>query len=255
MRPTFNKKKINFLPGNKLIKYTIIYATIIFLSFTLYDEVQNKVRLKKLIQSFSEKYSYQFKIYEINYLYRIDKDEISKIIDTYLDQSIFLVPLSDISNSLQSLKWVKSVNLSTNLKNKIKLEIYEYKPIGIYSLNTQMFYFSEEGQIIDQFKGEMIDNFILFFGKQSLSNAKNFLYILNKIQQFELLNIKEAHYINERRWNIKLENEISVFLSEKDIESSLRNYIKLISKLKDSEIVSIQSIDLRNNEKAIIKLK
>ena len=38
----------------------------------------------------------------------------------YLDQSIFLIPFSEISNLLHNLKWVKNVNLSTNLKNTIK---------------------------------------------------------------------------------------------------------------------------------------
>ena len=46
-----------------------------------------------------------------------------------------------------------------------------------------------------------------------------------------------------------------VYLSEKNIETSLRNYIKLVEKLNESEIEIIQSIDLRNNEKAIISIK
>ena len=46
-----------------------------------------------------------------------------------------------------------------------------------------------------------------------------------------------------------------VYLSEKNIETSLRNYIKLVEKLNKSEIEIIQSIDLRNNEKAIISIK
>ncbi len=46
-----------------------------------------------------------------------------------------------------------------------------------------------------------------------------------------------------------------VFLSEKNIETSLINYINLIKELKENEIFSIKSIDLRNNKKAIINFK
>ena len=67
--------------------------------------------------------------------------------------------------------------------------------------------------------------------------------------------IKEAYYINERRWDVKLKNNILLKLSEINIEESLKNYIKLIKKFNNSDIIKIKSIDLRNNEKAIISFK
>jgi len=255
MKNTFNKKKINLLHISKIIKYLIIFGFIIFLSYMIYDELKNKQRFKHLVQEFSEKFNYQFKNYDVNTLNRVEKNDISKIINEYLDQSIFLIPLNIISNSIHNLKWVKKVNLSTNLKNKIKVEILEYKPIGLYSFNDQIFYFSEEGKIIDEYKENINENFIIFYGNQSLKEANKLLKTLDKAKDFQFFQIKEAYYINERRWNIKLTNEILVYLSEKNIETSLRNYVKLIKKLKESEVVSIQSIDLRNNEKAIISLK
>ena len=67
--------------------------------------------------------------------------------------------------------------------------------------------------------------------------------------------IKEAYYINERRWNIKLHNNILLNLSEINIEESLKNYTKLIKKFNSSDFVKIKSIDLRNSKKAIISFK
>ena len=48
---------------------------------------------------------------------------------------------------------------------------------------------------------------------------------------------------------------ISIGLSEKNIESSLNSYIKLLDQLHESEILLIKSIDLRNHDKAIINFK
>ena len=255
MSSTFNKKKINYLPNIKIVKYIILFTIFIILTFIIYDELIKKNRFKDLIQEISQKFNYQFKIYEVNTLLRVDKKEISIIINKYLDQSIFLIPLNEISQSIHQLKWVKNVNLSTNLKNKIKVQIYEYKPIGLFSFNNQIFYFSEEGKIIEKYNKNIKEKFIVFYGNKVLEKSKYFLKILDEIKNTELSNIKEAYYINERRWNIKLTNGIIVYLSEKNIETSLRNYIKLIDKLKESKIYSIKSIDLRNNEKAIISFK
>ena len=71
----------------------------------------------------------------------------------------------------------------------------------------------------------------------------------------ELLQITDAFFINERRWDILLDNEIFIYLSETDIEDSIKNYIQIIGNLKASEITLIKSIDLRNNKKAIIRFK
>ena len=67
--------------------------------------------------------------------------------------------------------------------------------------------------------------------------------------------IKESYYINERRWDVRLHNNILLKLSEVNIEDSLKNYMKLIKKFNNSDIIKIKSIDLRDSEKAIISFK
>ena len=255
MNNNFNKKRYILFPSYKTFKYVIIFIILIFFLFLIYDELSNKKRYKELIQVFSEKYNYQLESYEINDIYRADRVEISKIIKKYLGQSIFLISLNDISNEIHNLNWVKNVNLSTNLKNKIKVQILEHVPLGLYLFNNQIFYFSNEGKIIDKNNKKLDEKFTIFSGKRSLKHASLLLEIIENLQHPELINIKEAYFINERRWNLKFTNQIIVLLSEKNIETSLINYIKLIEQLKESEILLIKTIDLRNNNKAIINFK
>jgi len=255
MTSNFNKKKINFLPSRQIIKHLIIIVLFSLIFIFIYNELRNKNRFYDFIQTVSEKFNYQLSNYEINSINRVDKNEVMKIINKYLNQSIFLISLNDISNSLHDLNWVKSVNLFTNFKNKIKVEIFEYKPIGLFFYNNQLFYFSSEGKIIDKYMENINENFIIFYGTQALKEANDFLISLDKVENRHLISIKEAYYINERRWNIKLHNDILIKLSEKNIEESVNNYIRLIEKFNNSEIGSIKNIDLRNNEKAIISFK
>ena len=255
MTANFNKKKINFFPNWQVIKYLIITILFIFIFIFIYNKLKNKDRLYDFIDNISKKFNYQFLNLEINTLNRVDKNKVYKIVNKYLYQSIFFIPLNDISKSLHDLNWVKRVNLSTNFKNKIKIEVTEYKPIGLYSYNNQFFYFSREAKIIDSYKENFSEDFIIFFGKQALKEANNFLIILDKVDRKDIISIKEAYYINERRWDIKLSNGILIYLSEKNIEESMKNYIKLIDELNDLKMNTKKNIDLRNNEKAIISLK
>ena len=255
MNKKFNKKKINLIPDQKVLRYLIFIVVMFSLSFMAYYELTNKNRILNIVQNISEKFNYQLLDLDINSTNKVDKYEVIKIINSYYNQSIFLIPLQDISKSILNLKWVERVNLSTNLKDKIKIEIFEYEPVGLYFFNNQLFYFSDKGKIIDKYDENINKKFIVFYGSESLREADKFLNILNNIGNKSVINVNEAYYVNDRRWDVKLNNGIFLNLGERNIEESINNYIKLIKKFDDSETVSIKNIDLRNNEKAIISFK
>jgi cell division protein FtsQ len=253
MNSNINKKKIRFLTNQKFLKYIFISIILFLFFFYFYHQLIKNDKFSNIIQDISEKYNYQLKNIEINSLQRINKSEVNNIINQYYNQSIFLLPLERISKLINQLTWVKDVNLSTNFNNKLKVEIFEYEPIGLLFYNNQLFYFSKDGKIIDKFIEEINESLIIFYGNQASKEAYNLLNVISKTETVNM--IKEAYYINERRWDIKLHNNILVNLSEINIEESLKNYIKLIKKFNYSDIVTIKSIDLRDNEKAIISFK
>ena len=253
MSLNINKKKISLFTNQNFLKYIFISVlSCLFLVYIFYELIKRD-KFYNVIQNISEKYNYQLKNVEINSLQRINKFEVNKIINQYYSQSIFLLPLEEISNSINQLSWTKDVNLSTNFIDKLNVEIFEYEPIGLLFYNNQLFYFSKDGKIIDKFREEINESLIIFYGNQASKEAYNLLNAINKTETVNM--IKEAYYINERRWNIKLHNNILLNLSEINIEESLKNYIKLIKKFNISDIITIKSIDLRDSEKAIMSFK
>ena len=254
MRNNYNKKKITFISKFKLIKYLFIFLIFILASFYFYDYILEKKIHREIIQEFSKKNDFVLASYETNELIRVDQSEVSKIINKYFGKSIFLIPLRNLSNQIRELNWVKDVNLSNNFKSKIFVEILEYEPLGLFFFNDKIYYFSKEGKVIDQFK-ESDENFIIFSGKNTLKHAVNLLDVIESLQSPQLNNIREADFINDRRWNLKFSNDLLLSLSEKNIESSLNSFIKLLNQLDEGEILLIKSIDLRNNDKAIINFK
>ena len=254
MRNNYNKKKITFISKFKLIKYLFIFLIFILASFYFYDYILEKKIHREIIEEFSKKNDFVLASYETNELIRVDQSEVSRIINKYFGKSIFLIPLRDLSNQIRELNWVKDVNLSNNFKSKIFVEILEYEPLGLFFFNDKIYYFSKEGKVIDQFK-ENDENFIIFSGKNTLKHAVNLLDVIESLQSPQLNNIMEAHFINDRRWNLKFSNDLLLSLPEKNIESSINSFIKLLNQLDEDEILLIKSIDLRNDDKAIINFK
>ncbi len=119
--------------------------------------------------------------------------------------------------------------------------------------NNQLFYFTKDGKIIDKLRKDINENLIIFYGDKASKVAYNLINIINKTETVNM--VKEGYYINERRWDVKLDNNILLNLAEINIEESLKNYIKLIKKFNNSYIIKIKSIDLRDSKKAIISFK
>ena len=253
MNSNINKKKISLFTNQKFIKYVFISILSLLFFFYIYYELIKRDKFYSIIQDISKKYNYKLINVDINSLQRINKLEINNIINQYYNQSIFLLPLEEISKSINQLNWVKDVNLSTNFINKLNVEIFEYKPIGLLFYNNQLFYFSKDGKIIDKLRKDINENLIIFYGDKASKEAYNLINIISKTETVDM--IKEGYYINERRWDVKLDNNILLNLAEINIEESLKNYIKLIKKFNNSDIIKIKSIDLRDSEKAIISFK
>ena len=130
MNSNINKKKIRFLTNQNFLKYMFISIILFLFFFYFYNQLIKKDKFFTIIQDISEKYNYQLKNVEINSLQRINKSEVNNIINQYYNRSIFLLPLEEISNSINQLSWAKDVNLSINFIDKLNVEIFEYKPIG-----------------------------------------------------------------------------------------------------------------------------
>tara|TARA_Y100001970_G_C14210447_1_gene846563 strand:+ start:1395 stop:2165 length:771 start_codon:yes stop_codon:yes gene_type:complete len=256
MKHSFNKKKIIFFLNKEYYKFFFTSIFIVVFFVILYDQFYKKQTHLNIIIQFSEKFNYQLKFFNIYDLKNAKNAEIEKIIEKYIDQSIFLIPLKEISRQIKSVDWVREVNLSSDLQNTIEIKILEYQPVGLYNFNESLYFFSNDGKIITKSKNNSnIKKFIIFYGKNSIYHATYLISSLNKFSKLNMEKVKKAYYVGNRRWNILLENEILLLLSEKNIEDSLENYIEIKKNFNDKNLNFIKSIDLRNNNKAIVSFK
>ena len=213
-----------------------------------------KIYFNKSVQLFSEKYNYQFETYEISGNNRISDSYIEKIVSKYYGNSIFMLPLIKISKKLQQDNWIKNIKLSIDYKNKLIINIEEYHPVGIYKFNGNLFYFTEKGKIIDKVDQDILQDkkLLIFSGKSSNIKASNLINLLKKLDYNFATKIKMIELINERRWNIKINNDVVLKLSEQSPHSSILNYLKLQENLSEVQMNNIKTFDLRNINKSVL---
>ena len=243
------RKKIYF-PTILILLFFLI--TVIYILF-FYDQKIIK-QFNSIIENYSDKYQYSLSVVNINGLNNINEDEILNLIKPYKDSSIFLIPIKKIAKKISQNNWVKSINIQSNYKDTIEINIDESKPIGIYTTGIQNILFSDDLKILENIANneKRFSALIKFEGKNSIHES---IKLIDSFPDDFLQYVDKAFLINQRRWDLELKNSILLKLPENNIKEALENYKKIYINFSNEELIEIESIDLRMKKKIILKYK
>tara|TARA_X000000368_G_C22992816_1_gene695170 strand:- start:141 stop:917 length:777 start_codon:yes stop_codon:yes gene_type:complete len=253
MRKKFiNKRKSSIIYNNISLLIVLIITLFVFLYIYLNINRITSYTLK-YIQYYSDTYYYNLENVKISELKHINKNEILKYFTDYLGKSIFLIPINEIALDIKKNKWIHALKIKSNYRNTLNVLLEEETPLGIYDNNDNKILFSTNLVILEILQNnEEYLNLINFYGNNSINNSKKLL--LNFEKDF-IRNINSAIFIENRRWNLILDNLIVIKLPEENIKKAIINYNKIYTNLSNQELKDIEIIDLRINDKAIIKYK
>lgn len=254
MNKNLNRRKYSLLRKKNIFYFTLIIL-ILFFIILFYSKKNLLINyFSSNIDKFSYNFEYQFLNLKASGLEKVELKYLDKKLHKYYKTSIFLLPLKKISNEIKENNWIKNVKLSTNYKDTLFIDIDEYIPIGLYKFNKKIFYFDQSGKIIEEFFNDFDDknNLIIFLGPSSNLNAKSILDILEYLNFQNKFGIKSINYIEKRRWDLILNNNIRLMLSENDPKKSLKNFINIEKNLSEIDLNNIKYFDLRNKEKTLI---
>ena len=243
------RKKIYF-PTILILLFFLIIVIYIFL---FYDQKIFK-QFNSIIEDYSDKYQYSLLVVNINGLNNINEDEILNLIKPYKDSSIFLIPIKKIAKKISQNNWVKSINIQSNYKDTIEINIDESKPIGIYTTGIQNILFSDDLKILENIANneKRFSALIKFEGKNSIHES---IKLIDSFPDDFIQYVDKAFLINQRRWDLELKNSILLKLPENNIKEALENYKKIYINFSNEELIEIESIDLRMKKKIILKYK
>jgi len=231
----------------------LFFLIIVIYIFLFYDQKIFK-QFNSIIENYSDKYQYSLSVVNINGLNNINEDEILNLIKPYKGSSIFLIPIKKIANKISQNNWVKSINIQSNYKDTIEINIDESKPIGIYTTGIQNILFSDDLKILENIANneKRFSALIKFEGKNSIHES---IKLIDSFPDDFIQYVDKAFLINQRRWDLELKNSILLKLPENNIKEALENYKKIYINFSNEELIEIESIDLRMKKKIILKYK
>ena len=171
----------------------------------------------------------KFKVVKINFINtkNIEIEKLNDLVKNYNNKNILDINFKEMGEELLKIKEIKSLKINFNMEGEIKISIEEKKPFFIWKYENFQKVLSIEGEILD-FKESNNKNLINLYGLGAQKKIANFYQIIRKNKQFENI-IKSIEYIENYRWDIVLENNTLVKLSEKNYEKNLETLDKFLS--------------------------
>jgi len=175
-----------------------------------------------------------------------DKEIKKDLIFLYNTNLISLNTLS-IKNVLKKNSFIDSFEIKKIYPNKIKIKIFEKKPIGIIKYNKIPLYIDENFELIEFINHKNFNNLPEIFGDKG-----NFEVFYNNLKKMNFpLSLIKKYYLHESiRWDLETYNNKTIKLPSEDYVKSLKNFIDL-KKKNDFDKYTI--FDYRINNQLILK--
>jgi len=217
------------------MRKTLIYSflfifTFIFIFWHYFHHLTFNDFKKIIYQNFeSVSDDKKFKVVKIKFINtkNIEIDKLNNLVKNYNNKNIFDINFKEMGEELLKINEIKSLKINFNMEGEIKISIEEKKPFFIWKYENFQKVLSIEGEILN-FNESNNKNLINLYGLGAQKKIGNFYQIVRKNKQFENI-IKSIEYIENYRWNIVLENNTLVKLSEKNYEKNLETLDKFLS--------------------------
>ncbi len=152
---------------------------------------------------------------------------------------------------IAALPWVKTVSVRKVYPDELEVRIEERQPFAIWQHGTRLAIIERDGSVIAPFDGGRHAVLPLVIGYGAAQGAD----FVEKIKRYPGLASRVKGFIRvaERRWDLRLENGITVRLPESGEDAALAELLRLD---REDGLLSrdIASVDFRLDDRLVIKL-
>ncbi len=177
----------------------------------------------------------------------LTNEEIREDLDFLYDTNLLFLNTSGIKRVLKKKSFINDFKIKKIYPNKIKIIVFEKKPIFILQQKKKKFYIDENINLIDYSELKDFKNLPVVFGKKE--NFKTFYQNLKKIN-FPLNLIKSYYFFESNRWDLETYEKKIIKLPSENYIESLKNFIKL---KKTNDFEKFKIFDYRMNNQLILK--
>jgi cell division protein FtsQ len=188
---------------------------------------------------------------DINGVKEVSRIDILTNIDLGTERSLFSFDVFSARKALRQLPWVSEARVAKAYPDRLVIDVVERVPFAVWQNKGELWLVERDGHMIAPFE-ERFAGLPLVVGAGAAGNAAEFIAQLARHP--ELAGQVKAHVrVGERRWNIVLENGVTILLPEGREEEQLAELARFD---REQALLSrdISEIDMRLPDRLVVRL-
>lgn len=181
-----------------------------------------------------------------------NQSDIVAALGLYADQTIFDIDLKGARARLEAMGWIESARVSRRLPSTLEVHIVERKPFALWQLRRRLVLIDRAGETILRKGLGRFTYLPVVVGEDAPDYAAELIDILS--QRPELLaRVDAATRVGLRRWNLRFDNGVDVYLPEDGVAEAWRR----LGALQDEQGIldrEVAVIDLRLTDRLVVRM-
>ena len=177
----------------------------------------------------------------------LKSENIKKKLNFLYNENLIFLDLINLEEKLKKIDFVESFEIKKIYPKKLKIKIYEKKPIVILQYKKKKFYISDNIEIIRFIELEYYKDLPVVFGDQE--NFKILYMNLKKID-FPLDLISKYYFYKSKRWDLETNKKVIIKLPPKNYITSLKSFMNLRNEISFDKY---KIFDYRIKDQLILK--
>jgi cell division protein FtsQ len=193
-----------------------------------------------------------FRVEDVNLVGRhvADKASVEAALGVVRGAPILAISLPAMQASLEKITEIRAATVARHLPNRLDIAIEERVPVVLWQSRGQAVLMDADGVVLNRKKYTGLADLPLLVGDDAPQHLKEFMGLLQVAPEMTP-EILAAIRVGQRRWNIKLKNEVTVLLPAQNPAAAWKRFAEL-SKREALLSKAIRSVDMRIEDRVFI---
>ena len=179
------------------------------------------------------------------------RDEVLKAIDAARGTPILSVNPVRVKQLLEGLPWIKTASVERHLPDTLYIHLTERKPLALWQRRGKMMLIDHDGIAVTSEHLERYSNLLLVVGDDAPKNAEALINVL-QTQPDLMHRVSAAIRVGDRRWNLQLDNSITVELPETNVADAW-THLAQIDREHALLARDIEQVDMRLADRVVVR--
>jgi cell division protein FtsQ len=153
---------------------------------------------------------------------------------------------------LKAIPWIADASVRKLFPDRLQIRIREREPFAVWQVDGKAAVIAADGTVVSALNDAAFAALPLVVGRGAQAKARDFLALLDRYPMIRN-QVRASVLVADRRWNLKLKNDVDVRLPEEDVGGALDRLVALDrgKKLLDRDITAV---DLRLPDRVTVRL-